>query len=133
YDNILSTASEFIKNRPYQQHLVFNSYSEKVNTFNVPILHLQQSQFFYGKLILFDIPSVILTNKFPNISQRILFTSDAHWTQSQSTMYQQWKSVYDQNNLDIIVTSPVLNDLYSMCWKKPMATVERFSYDELSK
>lgn len=133
YDSILHTISEFIKARPYQQHMVFNSYSEKINTFNVPILHLQQAQFFYGKLIVFDIPSIILTNNFPNISQRILFTSDTHWTQSSSSMYQQWRSVYEQDNLDIMVTSPVLRDLYSMCWKTPVATVERFTYDELSK
>jgi len=133
YDSILNTVSEFIKNRPYQHHLVFNSYSEKINTFNVPIMHLQQAQFFSGSLILFDIPSIILTSKFPNASRRILFTSDTHWAQAGPSMYKQWKSIYEQENLDIIVTSPVLNDLYSICWKKPIATVERFSYDELSK
>jgi hypothetical protein len=133
YDSILSTVSEFIKHRPYQEHLVFNSYSEKINTFNVPILHLQQSQFFYGKLVLFDIPSVILTNKFPNISRRILIASDAHWTQSGLSVYKQWESIYNQENLDIIVTNSILNDLYSMCWKKPIAIAERFTYDEISK
>jgi hypothetical protein len=133
YDSILHTVSEFIKHRPYQQHVVFNSYSEKINTFNVPIFHLQQSQFFNGKLILFDMPSVVLSNQFPNISKRILFTSDTHWTQTDTGMYEQWRSVYEQTNLDIIVTSPILNDLYSMCWKPPIATVEQFNYEELSK
>lgn len=133
YDSILKTASDFIKYRPYQQHIVFNSYSEKINTFNVPIFHIQQAQFFYGKLILFDMPSVVLSNKFPNIDKRILFTSDAHWVQSNTGMYEQWRSIYEQDNLDIIVTSPVLNDLYSMCWKRPVATVEQFTYEELSK
>jgi hypothetical protein len=133
YDSILYTVEQFIKCRPYQQHVVFNSYSEKSNTFNVPIFHLQQAQFFDGKLILFDIPSVILSNQFPNISKRILFTSDTHWTQTTTVMYEQWRSIYEQENLDIIVTSPVLNDLYSMCWKRPIATVEQFTYEELSK
>lgn len=133
YDNILHTISSFISHRPYQQHLVFNSYSERINTLNVPILHIQQAQFFNGTLILFDIPSIILSNKFPNVRKRILFTSDTHWTQSSSTMYEQWQSIYEQDNLDIIVTSPVLYDLYSICWKTPVAQVERFTYDELSK
>lgn len=133
YDSILYTISEFIKNRPYQQHLVFNSFSEKINTFNVPILHLQQAQFFNGKLVLFDLPSIILTNKFPNITKRIFYTSDAHWIQSSTTRYKELQSIYEQDNLDIIVTSETLNDLYSICWKKPIGITEQFTYEQLSK
>ena len=133
YDSILSTIVEFIQKRPYQQNIIFNSYSEKIDTFNIPVLHLQQAQFFSGTLILFDIPGIILTNKFPNIQKRVFITSDMHWAHKETGVYSQWKSIYEQQNLDIIVTTPALNDVYSMCWKAPIATVENFTYNELSK
>ena len=72
HDGILSAIKEIEKNNPYGQTVIFNSYCEKANLYHLPVLHLSQSQFFDGTLFLFDLPSVILTNKFPNLKKRII-------------------------------------------------------------
>lgn len=133
YNSILTTIAEFIQNRPYNQNLVFNSYCESLNTMNIPILHLQQAQFFDGTLVLFDLPSVLLSNKFPNVRRRFLLTAEAHWTHTTNAPFKQWQSIYNQNNLDIIVNSPILYDIYNICWKRPIATVEDFTYEQLQQ
>ncbi len=45
HDTILSTIKGVEKNNPYNQTVVFNSYCDKSNVYNLPILHLSQSQF----------------------------------------------------------------------------------------
>ena len=124
---------EIEKNNPYGQTVIFNSHSEKVNTHNLPILHLSQSQFFNGTLFVFDLASVILTEKFPNVKKRILYTNSTPWSNSPATKYEEWKSLYEQESLDILTNSVDLYDIYNICWKKPLGISERFNYEEISK
>lgn len=133
YDNILNTLKNISINSPYNQAIIFNSYSEKVETFNLPILHLVQAKFFDGTLFLFDLPSVILTSTFPNIKKRILYTSEATWSQNPATPYREWSSLYNQSNLEFIVPNQELSDIYEICWKKPLTISEHFDYDEIKK
>jgi len=133
YDDILQTAKEFENNYPNNQIAIFNSYSEKINTYNLPIFHLNQSQFFNGTLIIFDLPSIIVTNKFPNINKRILFANNIPWQNNTQTTYSEWLSLYNQNNLDIITSSQELYDIYSICWKQPLGICEGFKYENVKK
>lgn len=131
YDDIFKTIKNIEDNNPYNQTLIFNSYNEKVETYNLPILHLSQAQFFYGTLFLFDLPSIILSNRFPNVTKRILYTGSLPWYANSTTTYQEWASLYNQENLDIITSNTELYDIYSICWKKPLGVSERFSYEEI--
>lgn len=131
YDSILETISSYVKARPYNQHIIFNSYSEKIVNNNIPILHIQQSQFFDGNLVLFDLPSVILSNRFPNIRNRFLYTTDTPWLQSPGTRFKEWQSLYVPKNLNIIVPNQSLYDIYKICWKEPVGIVEAFNYESL--
>jgi hypothetical protein len=133
HDGILSTIKEIEKNNPYSQTVIFNSYCEKANLYNLPVLHLSQSQFFNGTLFLFDLPSVILTNKFPNLKRRILYTNSLPWSSNPGTRYEEWKSLYDQDSLDILVNNENVYNIYDICWKKPIGISERFNYEEISK
>lgn len=133
YDTILQAAKEIEDNNPYGQTLIFNSYSDKVNTYNLPILHLSQSQFFYGTLFMFDLSSVILTKKFPNVKNRILYTNNAPWINSPGTRYSEWSSLYEQENLDILTNNMDLYEAYNICWKKPIGILEEFNYDKIKK
>lgn len=133
YDDILQTIKEFENNYPNNQIVIFNSYSEKINTYNLPILHLSQSQFVKGTLIIFDLPSIIVTNKFPNISKRILFANNIPWQNNTQTTYSEWLSLYNQDNLDIITSSKELYDIYDICWKKPLGICEGFKYENVKK
>lgn len=133
YDNILQTIKNIEKNNPYGQTIIFNSYSERIDNYNLPVLHLSQSQFFYGTLFLFDLPSVILTSKFPNVKNRILYTNSAPWAGNPNSQYQEWKSLYGQESLNIITANKELYDIYNICWKQPIGISERFNYEEISK
>jgi hypothetical protein len=133
YDDILQTVKEFENNYPNNQMVIFNSYSEKINTYNLPILHLNQSQFLKGTLIIFDLPSIIVTNKFPNINRRILFANNIPWQNNTQTTYSEWISLYNQDNLDIITSSKELYDIYNICWKEPLGICEGFKYENVKK
>lgn len=133
YDNILQTIQQIESKNIFNQTVIFNSYSEKINTYNLPVLHLSQSQFFKGKLFLFDLPSIILTSKFPNVTQRILYTDSTPWVNSPGTRHSEWQSLYGQQSLDILTDSNELYDIYDICWKKPIGVSQRFSYEEISK
>lgn len=131
YDTILNTIKEIEQNNLYGQTLIFNSYNEKINTYNLPILHLSQAQFFYGNLFVFDLSTVILSKNFPNVKSRILYTNNAPWTVSPSTRYSEWASLYEQKNLEILPTNKELYDIYDICWKKPIGILEDFTYEKI--
>ena len=133
YDSILYTIKEFINHNPYNQYIIFNSFCDKIQTFNIPIMHIHQMEFFDGTAVLFDLPSIILTKKFPNLKQRIYYASEALWTKTTTTKYKEWSSIYLQNNLDILSSSQEINDLYSICWKPTIGIAERFDYETLSQ
>ena len=99
----------------------------------MPILHISQAKFFRGDLVLFDIPSIILTETFTNINNRYLYAQDIPWSQEASINYREWHSLYNQNNLNIIAGNSSLYDIYNICWKTPLGSVENFNYDRLSE
>jgi hypothetical protein len=133
HDKILQTIKQIEDDNIYGQTIIFNSYSEKIETYNLPILHLSQAQFFHGKLIIFDLASILLTQKFPNIDKRLMYTNSLPWVTSNSTMYEEWKSLYFQDNLDFIVDSQATYDIYNTCWKQPLGIVEGFEYEKIKE
>lgn len=131
YDIILQTIKDIQQDNPYRQAVIFNSYLEKTETYNIPIFHLSQCQFFKGKLFIFDLPSIILTNNFPNIEERIFYATDMPWSNSPATAYKEWKSLYNQTNLQVIAQSDELYSMYNTCWKKPIGISENFNYEQI--
>jgi hypothetical protein len=130
-DKILQTIKKIEEKNIYGQTIIFNSYTDKADTLNLPILHLSQAQFFFGDLFLFDLASVILTQKFPNINKRILYTNSIPWTANHNNLYAEWESIYLQNNLDLLVDSQSTYDIYDICWKKPIGIAEEFNYEKV--
>jgi hypothetical protein len=133
HDNILQTIKQVEDNNIYGQTIIFNSYSERIDPYNLPILHLSQAQFFYGTLVLFDLASILLTQNFPNIEKRLLYTNSLPWLAANNTLYQEWKSLYMQDNLDFIVDSQATYDIYNTCWKQPLGIVEGFEYEKIKE
>lgn len=133
YDHILQQIKKFEQNNIFGHTVIFNSFCNKVETYQLPILHLSQAQFFEGSVFIFDLPSILMTSKFPNYNKRILYTNNIPWMQNPKSFYAEWESLYQQNNLDILVTNQNLYDAYSLCWKKPIGIAEVFSYEQLSK
>lgn len=131
YDIILSSIEKFIQNNPFDQIVIFNSFTDRIDTKNIPILHLSHAQFFYGNLVLFDLLSVLLSNNFPNINKRYLYATDIPWYNAPSTPYSEWIKLYSSNNLNIITPNRQLFDIYQLMWKKPIGIAENFDYEQL--
>jgi hypothetical protein len=127
---ILKTAKTLIDNNPYSQICVFNSYSEVVDNHSVPLLHLSQAKFFKGNLIVFDIPSLILSKNFISVSNRFYYAHETPWTQY-SMSFRYWLEIFDNDNLNIIAKNQYLYDIYDICWKKPIGISEDFSYETI--
>jgi hypothetical protein len=129
-DSILKTTKLLIDNNPYAQICVFNSYSDVVNNHSVPLLHLSQAKFFAGNLLVFDIPSLILSKNFINVSNRFYYAHETPWTQHVMS-FKYWSDIFDSENLSIIAKSQQIYDIYDMCWKKPVGISEDFSYETI--
>jgi hypothetical protein len=132
YDNILKQIRLLIDNNPYKHICVFNSYSEKLDTYNVPLLHISQAKFFEGNIFVFDIVALCIIKNFPLIQNKYFFSRDIPWYRSYNN-YQEWTNIFNQNNLNIIAQNQEIYDLYEICWQKPIDTMENFEYDKLSK
>ena len=133
FTDLFQTIHEFIEENPFDQIVIFNSFSEITQPLNIPIFHLSHAQFFTGDLFLFDIISVILTKSFPRANNRYIYAQDAPWKSHRGVAYSEWLDMYDQDNLEIIAKNKDLYDLYHKCWKKPKGISESFKYEEIAQ
>jgi len=133
HDIVLKTVKEFIDNHPYNQYVLFNSFYDKIETYNIPILHLSHAKLFYGDLFVFDFVSLVLASRFPNISKLYYYTSNCPWVGATSGNYENWKKILELEHLNIISSNEYIDDIYNICWKKPVGISEQFNYEELSK
>lgn len=131
--NILDTIKKVETNNIFNSTVIFSSNVSAINHHNLPILHLSQSQFFDGILFLFDLPSIIMTNKFTNFKKRILCTNSVPWVNNFNTNYKEWSSLYGQESLDILSGSQENYDIMSICWKQPIGIMENFDYENIKK
>lgn len=132
FHNLLSSIKSFIDKNPYKQICVFNSSSDKVNTFNVPLLHVKQAKFFYGDIIVFDLLSLMLIKNFPNIKNKYFFVNSIPW-ENNGFSFNEWKSLIEQENLSIIAQNQTVYDIFEICWKQPIGIGESFNYETISK
>ena len=126
----LNTAKKIYENNPYSQVCIFNSYSELIDNKNIPILHISDSKFFHGNLLIFDIPSLILSKNFPNIQTRFFYAQNVPWTESHEN-YSYWESIFKHPNLKTIAKNQFINDIYEICWTKPLGISENLDYEDI--
>lgn len=130
YDTILTTIKKFVDNNPYSQIVIFNSQCNKLNTYNIPILHLSHAKFFDGVLFVFDMQSIIICKKFTNATKKYFYASNVPWYSS-NKHYGYWKNLLDDQNLEIVVSDTSLYNIYNICWKETCGIAKEFNYDEL--
>ena len=133
FTGLFQTIHEFIEENPFDQIVIFNSFSEITQPLNIPIFHLSHAQFFTGDLFLFDIISAILTKSFPRANNRYIYAQDVPWMTNPGVAYSEWLEIYGQDNLEIIAKNKDLYDLYHKCWKKPKGISESFKYEEIAQ
>lgn len=130
---ILNTIENMIDNMPDSQICVFNSYNERTYRSKAPIIHLNQSKFFYGNLFLFDIRSAIITRIFPNIHKRYYYATDIPWEKNSFGDNREWAEIFNHENIEIIAQNQHIADIYEICWKKPILIAEDFEYETIKK
>jgi hypothetical protein len=132
-DKILKTIKSVEQHNIFNSTIIFSSDISSINRYDLPILHINQSQFFDGILFLFDLPSIIMTNKFTNLKKRIFYTNSTPWLNNFNTNYKEWSSLYDQEFLQILSGSQENYDIMSICWKQPIGIMENFDYENIKK
>lgn len=130
YSKILKEISLLIENNPYSNVVVFSNNCDNISTHNVPILHLSHSKFFNGDLWLFDIMSVVLTQKFTNYNKKILYTNDIPWIKNRETQYNEWQKIFNEH-VDFVSSNQYIYDIYDICWKKPLGIMESFNHEKI--
>lgn len=131
YDNLLQQIKLLIDNNPYKHICVFNSYTEKYDSYNVPLLHLNQAKFFDGDMFIFDVVSLCIVKNFPLLTNKYYFCQDIPWYKSYNN-YQEWAHILEQENLKIIAQNQEIYDLFSICWQKPIGIMEDLKYEKIS-
>jgi hypothetical protein len=133
YDNILDAGQQIIDNNSYANVCIFNSFCDKIDTKNIPILHLAHAKFFYGDLMCFDTMSLLLTQNFPNIKHRYFYAQNIPWFDDTSVFFTQWQKLFQSPNIEIIAKNSEIYNIYNICWKKPVGISENFKYEELNE
>lgn len=132
FDEILLCIKKYIDNFPYKQVTIFNSVCEKIDTKNIPLLHIKQAKFFDGDIFVFDLIGLMLIKNFPNIKNKYYFASNIPWEQTDLT-FTQWSEIFNQPNLNIIAHNKNIYNVFDITWKKPLGISETFNYESLSK
>jgi hypothetical protein len=132
HHQILYAIKQLIDKNPYKNICVFNHECYKIDTLNVPLLHIKQAKFFYGSLFIFDIVGLMLAKDFPNLYEKYFYAATIPWETNRGS-YKQWKDIFDQDNLNIICQNQKIYDIYDMCWNKPLGIAENFNYDKIQQ
>lgn len=131
-DMLGSSQMELIRDcsihNPYNQYVIFTSYSQIINTTKSPILHLSHSKFFEGNLLVFDLDSLKLAQQCIKKSLVYFYSSNIPWAKNIRN-YQYWHGLFLDDNTKIIAASQEIFDIYSIAWKKPICIKEQITYE----
>jgi hypothetical protein len=131
-NNICNTITRLIGSRPKQQICIFNSYCEKIDTRNIPIVHINQAKFFDGDLIVFDLHCLELSNSFPLIQNTYYYAQNIPWSNNPA-YYDQWKNLFNRPNIKIISSHKYIHDIYNIVWSNSLGISEAFDYETINK
>lgn len=130
HDNIFQNIKQLINKNSYSNICIFSSNCDKVDTYNIPILHLSHSKFFYGCLWMFDIPSLLIAKNFSNIKQKILYVKDTPWMNQKNSLYKEWRDIYTED-VEFVASDQSTYDIYDICWKTPLTIMKNFNHEEI--
>ena len=129
---LINLAKTYYSHHPYDQTCFFNSFSEVINSENIPILHISQAKFFYGNLLTTDIESLILCHSFPNINKILFWSQNIPWQQDLKN-YKDWEKLFYNDKVQILAKNQEIYDIYDICYKKPQGIAERLNYEQIEQ
>ena len=130
-NNICITISKLIHARPNDQICIFNSHCEKIETYNIPVLHINQAKFFKGNLVVFDLQCLELSRSFPLLDNVYYYARNIPWTNTKS-YYEQWKNLFSEPNTKVISANKYIDNIYNIVWSNSIGISETFDYGTIS-
>lgn len=131
-DSIINTINELVDNHPYDNVVLFNSQYDRIDSDKkFPIIHLNQSKYFRGYLVLFDIKSAIITKTFPSPQKQLLYVDDLAWNRDRTIPALFWNSVYANNDIKLLAKNQEIYDIVDLCWSTPVGLMESINSKEL--
>jgi|688.fasta_scaffold207150_2 hypothetical protein len=132
HEKLCDTLGSYIKNHPKQHIVLFNQYSEKIDTKNIPILPLSHSKYFDGSLVVFDIQSLLIAEGSIKCKNLYFYAQNIPWQISYSH-YSDWKNIMKHDKLKVIANSTYLHEIYNMVWNNSIGICEDINYEQFSK
>ena len=131
--NIIKLVEDISNTCPDKEICIFNSYCNIALPNKVPVLHLVHAKFFYGDLIITDMVSALMSQKFPNIQNIYFYSNTIPWINQQNTMYSQWDDLINSDKIKIIASNQQIYDIFTICYKQPIGISENLKYEELDQ
>lgn len=112
--------------------IIFNSYNSSSN-YNIPIMHINQSKFFSGDVVVFDIISLLIANSCYKIRNIYYYAYNIPWMIDQKTDYKFWSELFDNPKVQIIAQNQQIYNIFNTVWKTPVTISEEISSHEFIK
>lgn len=128
---ILNSVDQIIQKDPLNHYTLFASSVDTVVSPRVPILHMDYAKYFDGDIWCFDI-NALQFNKTLKTSKIFFYASNTPWVQHYN-LYEKWRSLFNDPNINIVAANAMLYDIYEICWKKPETIMENLSYEQIKQ
>lgn len=115
-----------------KKFIIFNSYNNSSN-YSIPILHINQSKFFCGDAVVFDIIGLLIALSCYKIRNIYYYAYNIPWVIDQTTDYKFWSELFDTDKVKIIAQNKEIYDIFNMVWKQPLTIAEEIVTDEFIK
>lgn len=132
HEQICRTIIDYIRYNPNNQIVLFNQYSEKIDTKHIPILPISHSKYYTGKLVTFDIQSLLIATSSIKAEMVYYYTQSIPWEMSYNS-YCNWKKIFDHKKLKVITHNKYLYDIYNIVWNNAIGVCEEISYEKFSQ
>lgn len=131
--NILNNINSLCKLRPQDNIVVFNNNFDAIDhEQKYYTLSMNHAKYFSGVLFLFSTQHALFTKTFPCPSKQILYLDKPEWAENHSIPFTIWNNIYMDQKYEIICSSQELGDIFSICWKKPLANIANFNYQDIN-
>lgn len=132
HNTICELVAGYIKHNPQNQIVIFNQYSEKIDTHDIPILPLSYSKFYNGDLITFDIASLLLSVNSISANNIYFYAQNIPW-QISYNKYNEWKNIFGNKKINVIANNEYIHNIYNIAWNNSIGVCEDLTYEKFSK
>lgn len=132
HKHIMEAINNYTETHPYDNVVVFNNSFEAINNNNrYYIAHLSYAKYFDGILFIFNSTDASVASNFPGSKKQIFIADNIYWNTQKHVPYILWKNIFMNTNLEIVTQSPEHEQIYTMCWKKPLYVSKEFNTETI--